>query len=107
MLRILKLVPEELKALSEELTLMDGLASRVIKAAEETAELSGALSKIAFASSRLRPVKKYEKDRFLKELCDVLFTIQPIVNELLKDKTNLERIPHIFQEIKDKIEAGI
>ena len=71
---------EELITLSNDMKGLLGIANRISKAAEETAELSAALSKLnaAFIPSE-RDVASH---RILKELCDCIFTLIPVLLHL-------------------------
>ena len=68
---------QELITISKDMQSRLGIWNRIAKAAEETAELSAALSKLnaAFFPSE-RDVASH---RILKELCDCIFTLIPVL----------------------------
>ena len=70
----------ELKELSHSMYIILGVENRMSKAAEETAELSAALSK--WNASIFPQEKEVAQSRILKELCDSIFTLLPVLGHL-------------------------
>ena len=71
---------QELITLSKDMQSRLGIWNRIAKAAEETAELSAALSKLNAAY--LPSESDVAKHRILKELCDCIFTLIPVLLHL-------------------------
>lgn len=103
---------QELIALSKAMQSRFGIWNRIAKAAEETAELSAALSKLN--ASYLPSESDVAKNRIMKELCDCIFTLIPVLLHLESSMElrgaldyNLHEVIFKNKSLLDKVRQGI
>ena len=98
---MLGIIPEkqiqDLMILASEMESLLGLPNRISKASEETAELSAAISKLN--ASVLETEKNVARSRIIKELCDSIFTLIPVIIHLSESYNLKDLISYNLDEV--------